>query len=68
MTTEQVLKLLRAECEAAGSQREWARWHKVSGQYVGDVLRGRVAPSFTVLNELGLERVVRYRKKGTGNG
>jgi transcriptional regulator with XRE-family HTH domain len=35
----------------------------VSSQYLSDVLHGRREPGPKILNALGLERVVTYRKK-----
>lgn len=45
------------------SQVAWAKAHGVSPAYVSDVLAGRREPGKLVLDALGLERVVTYRRK-----
>lgn len=45
------------------SQAQWAREHGISPGYVNDVLNGRREPGKAILEALGLERVVSYRKK-----
>lgn len=64
MTENSVIDLIWKRCEAAGSQKAWAREAGVSAAYVGDVLRGRRAPGDSILVALGIERVVSYRKVG----
>ena len=49
MTEAQVRKALKRACEAAGSQREFARQAGVSAVYVGDVLAGKRAPGKAIL-------------------
>lgn len=49
--------------QVGNSQAEWARKHGVSPAYVSDVLAGRREPGKLVLDALGLERVITYRKK-----
>jgi hypothetical protein len=55
---------LRAElsqrCEQAGSQSAWARKHGIERSVVSDTLSGRREPSESVVNAMGLIRVVRY--------
>jgi hypothetical protein len=70
MTSDQVRALLRAECNAAGSIRAWARKHDLSAMYVSNVLRGKQAPGPSICKPLGLvqetKRVVTYRRaRGT---
>jgi len=49
---------------AAGENRsEYARKHSLSPAYVNDVLRGQREPGKKVLDSLGLEKVVSYRRK-----
>lgn len=45
------------------SQADWSRKHGVSAAYVSDVLAGRRDPGKMILDALGLERVVTYRRK-----
>lgn len=63
MTREEVLQLLRKECEQEGSQVNFARKHKLSPAYVHDVLTQRThALGPKILAALGLERVDNYRR------
>lgn len=62
MTIDDVLRLLRRECEKAGSQSAWAKAAGVSGAYVNDVLQRRREPGAAILAPLGLEKVETYRK------
>jgi len=62
MTLDQVLALLRRECEKAGSQDAWARSNGVTGAYVSDVLNRRREPGDGILRPLGLEKTTVYRR------
>jgi DNA-binding transcriptional regulator YdaS (Cro superfamily) len=62
MTLDQVLALLRRQCDEAGGQAAWAKAVGVSPSYVSDVLVGRREPGAGILRHLGLVRVVTYRK------
>lgn len=62
MTLDQVLTLLRRECEKAGSQHAWAKASGVTGAYVSDVLNRRREPGAGILAPLGLEKVETYRR------
>lgn len=62
MTIDQVLALLRRECDKAGNQALWAKANGVSPAYVSDVFQRRREPGDAILRPLGLERVVSYRK------
>jgi predicted transcriptional regulator len=55
---------LRKACEKAGSQKAWAQSVGLSAPYVSDVIAGRREPGESILNALGLQRIVIYRKKG----
>jgi hypothetical protein len=61
MNREQVIELLRTECERAGSQVNFARQHKLSNTYIHDVLvqRNRVLGP-KILKALGLKRQDNY--------
>lgn len=59
----EVCRRLSAACKAAGSQRAWAEKNGVSPAYVCDVINARRDPGQSILNALGLVRVVRYRTK-----
>jgi len=59
-------RLLTQACRAAGSQKAWAEANGVTGSYVNDVLQARREPGDSILNALGLVKVVGYverRKK-----
>jgi DNA-binding transcriptional regulator YdaS (Cro superfamily) len=62
MTADDVLALLARECEKAGSQSAWAKAHGLSAPYVSDVLKRRREPGRGILDALGIEKVVTYRK------
>jgi len=64
MNLSAVLRLIRRECDKAGSARAWAASIGVSGVYVADVLAGRRDPGPAILRALGVERVVSYRRVG----
>jgi hypothetical protein len=65
MTEQQVIDLVRAEVEKAGSYRALGAKWGVTPSYLCDLLQGRRAPGPKLLRPLGLERVVtvEYRKK-----
>ncbi len=67
MNVADVRTLLQRACNEQGSNRAWARLHKVSAAYVGDVLLCRREPGPAILKALGLEAVktysVAYRKQ-----
>lgn len=51
---------LRAACETAGGQKQWAAANGVSGSYVCDVLMARREPGESILSALGLRKITRY--------
>lgn len=57
----EVCRRLSAACKNAGSQKAFAEKHGLSGAYVCDVLNARREPGQSILDALGLVRVVRYR-------
>jgi hypothetical protein len=59
----EVCRRLSAACKAAGSQKAWAEKHGVSPAYVSDVINALRPPGQSILDALGLVRVVRYRAK-----
>lgn len=61
MTAAEVRVLIKARCEAAGSQRKWAKSVKLSPAFVNLVLQGQ-EPSDAILKPLGLKRVVSYER------
>lgn len=63
LSTEQVRKRLKAACEDAGSQAEWARRHGMSAAYLHDVINGRRGLGHAILEALGLERVIQFRPR-----
>lgn len=63
-----VHQLIRAACEAQGSQAAWAALHGLSPSYLSDVLHMKRDPGPAILEALGLIRVVRYLPKPTADG
>ena len=63
MNKEQVIDLLRAACVKAGSQTAWATERGIATAYVSDVLKGRREPGAKLLDALGIERIVTYRRR-----
>jgi hypothetical protein len=67
MDIEALRSLLSDQCVKAGSQRAWATKHKISPAHVNDVLQGHRGPGPTILEALGLKRVVDFvPRKGNG--
>jgi transcriptional regulator with XRE-family HTH domain len=62
MELTKIIARLRRECEKAGSQQAFADNIGVSRPYVTLVLSGRSPPSRKMLNAIGMERVVVFRK------
>lgn len=58
-----LVRLLLAECKAAGTRAKWASKNGVSAQYVTDVLKGRRAPGDRLLRGLGLQREFIYVRR-----
>ena len=67
MTLDEVLALLLAECEKVKTRAAWAKAHGVSPTYVSDVLMGRREPGQSILDALGLERIVTYEVKASAS-
>jgi hypothetical protein len=63
MNANDVRKLLRAECKAMGGEKYFARKADVSVQLVYAIEIGTREPRGKVLDALGLEAVVVYRRK-----
>lgn len=59
------VEALRAAVEEFGTQTAFAAKHGISLPYVNDVLRGHRDPGDKILDALGLEKVVTYRRKAT---
>lgn len=65
MTIDDVLEILAAECDRAGSQAAWCAARGMNRQFLSNVLAKRQPPSKNMLAALGLEKVttVSYRRK-----
>ena len=63
MNTRFVRNMLRAECEALGGERVFAEKAGCSVQLVNAVLHGVREPRGRLLDTLGLEKFVGYRRK-----
>lgn len=59
-----VLDMLTRMVQERGSQKAVAEALDISEQYLSDVLRDRREPGEKLLDALGVERVVTYRRKG----
>ena len=57
-----VARLLDRACEEAGGRKAWSEIHGVSQQYICDVLNARREPGKSILDGLGLEKLVIYRE------
>lgn len=60
MDEKQFRAFLLNEIEKAGSQKNWAEKHRVSPQYVHDLINGRRLPGKKILDALRLQRLVCY--------
>lgn len=59
----EVCRRIAAACKHAGGQKAWAEANGLSAGYVSDVLNARREPGKSVLDALGLVRVVRYQER-----
>lgn len=62
MTAEEVRQRLIAECEKVGTAGAWAKANSISPAYVSDVVKGHREAGEKILQALGLEKVVTFRK------
>lgn len=62
MTKAELLALLASRVHKAGSQAALAAELGVSPAYIHDVLKGKREPGKGILEPLGLERIVTYRR------
>ncbi len=60
LTEDEIRDLLKAECEKAGGQKQWAETACVSQAYVSDVLNNRRQPGDAITRALGFRKVVEY--------
>lgn len=63
MNAQEIMAILHKACEEAGSQAAWAKAHGISPSHVSDVLRGRRELAGKLLDILGFDRIVCYKKK-----
>jgi hypothetical protein len=63
-TAVELHSLLEQSVKEAGSQAKFADQHDISRQYLGDVLRRKRAPGERILEALGMEKVVEFRRVG----
>lgn len=63
MNSQKVRGMLALKTANLGQMAAFARQHQISRGYLGDVLTGRREPGQKILDALGLERVVTYRRK-----
>lgn len=70
LSADDVIELLQAEIEKAGTQTEWARRTGVNRSSLNLTLAGRRRLQKTLVNALGLEQVIAYaprRKRASGS-
>ncbi len=60
---DHLIELIRLAITVAGNQRKLAHQWDVSPSYITDLLGGMRDPGPKILDALGYERVVLYRKK-----
>jgi DNA-binding transcriptional regulator YdaS (Cro superfamily) len=60
LTTAEVRELIRRQ--VGDNQSAWAGRFGIAPSYVSDVLSGRREPGQRILDALGLERVLTYRR------
>jgi hypothetical protein len=63
MNANAVRKLLRAACKDHGGESGFARHAGVTQQLVNAVLHGTREPRGKILDALGLEAIIDYRRK-----
>ena len=63
LTEEQVLRLLRQRCVAAGSIAKWARQNGISGAFASEVLNRNRPLGPKVLRALRLRKVIEFEKE-----
>ncbi len=68
ITRDELTDLIRVAVQAAGSQRALARQWEVAPAYITDLLHGLRDPGPKILEAMGYERVVTYRKKSAQRG
>lgn len=60
MTIDGLLKRLRRRIRRAGSQRAWAKEHRIDESVLSDVLNGRRDPSDRLCKALGVRRRLNF--------
>ena len=63
ISRDAMIALIRSACQQAGSQRKLAQAWDVSPSYITDLLAGMRDPGPKILDALGYERIVLYRRK-----
>lgn len=64
MTKTELLQYIQHLVDEYGTQKDLAEKLGVSTAYLSDVLQGKREPAGKMLEALGIERVVTYRKVG----
>ena len=60
ISVDDLRKMLRDACEAAGSQKAWAKANGLSITYVSDVLAGRREPGKGIAQAFGFKPITVY--------
>lgn len=62
MNADDVRLALQRAIDKEGTAAAWCQKHEIARGYVSDVLSGRQEPAGKILDVLGIERVVIYRR------
>ena len=60
---DRVMHLLKMRIKRVGSTKKWAARYGVNAGFLHNVLVGNRAPSASILDIMGMEKVVAYRYK-----
>ena len=61
-TLDEVLESLRSQVEISGNQTAFAEQLEIPYQNLSETLRGKRSPGPKILESLGVEKVIFYRK------
>lgn len=62
MNADEVRRALQRAIDKEGTASAWCQKNEIARGYVSDVLSGRQEPTGKILDALGIERVVSYRR------
>lgn len=62
MNADEVRRALQRAIDKEGTAAAWCKRHGIAPGYVSDVLNERQEPAGKILDVLGIERIVSYRR------